>query len=61
MRLVLFLATPLLALAVDPGPPTPDNPNWFPFPISVMESAHTAIDLSFLRTQRKSRPISCSE
>lgn len=35
-------------LAADPGPPTPDNPNWFPFPISVMESSKTAIDLSFL-------------
>ena len=46
-----LLASALLtvpALAADPGPPTPDNPNWFPFPISVMESSKTAIDLSFL-------------
>ena len=46
-----LLASALLtvpALAADPGPPTVDNPNWFPFPISVLESAKTPIDLSFL-------------
>ncbi len=46
-----LLASALLVsstLAADPDPPTPDNPNWFPFPISVMESSKTAIDLSFL-------------
>lgn len=46
LALLTFLAASVLA--ADPGPPTPDNPNWFPFPISVMESAKTAIDLSFL-------------
>lgn len=48
MRPALIFAFPVLALAADPGPPTPDNPNWFPFPISVMDSSKTAIDLSFL-------------
>ena len=49
MRCLLASALLVLpALAADPGLPTPDNPNWFPFPISVMESSKTAIDLSFL-------------
>ncbi|MBX7208999.1 MAG: glycoside hydrolase family 5 protein [Verrucomicrobiaceae bacterium] len=48
MRPALILVLPLFVHAADPGPPTADNPNWFPFPISVMESSKTAIDLSFL-------------
>lgn len=46
--LILVLPLSLFVHAADPGPPTADNPNWFPFPISVMESSKTAIDLSFL-------------
>ncbi|MBL9143267.1 MAG: carbohydrate binding domain-containing protein [Verrucomicrobiaceae bacterium] len=49
MRCLLVSALVTVStLAADPGPPTPDNPNWFPFPINVMESSKTAIDLSFL-------------
>ncbi len=48
MRIALLFSFSLTALAADPGPPTVDNPNWFPFPISVMESVRTPIDLSFL-------------
>lgn len=45
--LVLMMAASA-AGATDAGPPAPDNPNWFPFPIHVFDSSPTAIDLSFL-------------
>lgn len=47
-RLLVSAALLGSTLAADPGPPTADNPNWFPFPISVMDSTKTPIDLSFL-------------
>lgn len=48
MKTFPFVFCAVSAYAVDPGPPIAGNPNWFPFPISVMESSHSAIDLSFL-------------
>ena len=43
---LLFISS--LAIAADPGPSLAPNTDWFPFPISVMESAKTPIDLSYL-------------
>lgn len=46
-----FLALALMAcaaVAADAGPPSPENPNWFPFTISALDGSPTAIDLSFL-------------
>jgi Carbohydrate binding domain/Cellulase (glycosyl hydrolase family 5) len=47
MRSLAFLPFfAVMAVAVEPI--TPNTPGWFPFPISVLESAPTAIDLSYL-------------
>jgi hypothetical protein len=45
---VAALALSVSSFAAEPGPAQADNPNWFPFPISVLESAAAPVDLSFL-------------